>query len=81
MARRKIVVEIDDELDRKLAAMPPRHIGPPRKTFTEGEDRLLLKWKPVRTWRQLEEVFGCGEDTLRRRYRELTSGQVAAPRA
>ncbi|MFA5376848.1 MAG: hypothetical protein WC455_13950 [Dehalococcoidia bacterium] len=73
MARREIVVEVDDALERKLSAIPARRGGVQKRPFTAQEDRAIMKHFNRIPKAALAETLGIAEGTLRKRYRELTA--------
>ena len=68
--------ESKSKLLAALDALPEKRIGGHRRAFTPDEDAALLKYHSIRMWDDLAEAFGCSENTLRRRLRELTAGRA-----
>ena len=67
------VVEIDiTGIEAALAALPGKHDGK-KRVFTEAEDKMILKYWPVKKHRDVARIMGACENTIRARYEELVS--------
>jgi len=68
---RKVVIEIDPEIERLLASIPDTRVGASRRQFTPQQDKLILAGWEKKDKRALAALVGCHETTMRKRYREL----------
>ena len=64
-------VLISDEMRAKLDSLSDTYVQKGRK-FTEAEDAIILEYYPRKNKNELSEVLGICENSLRRRYKELT---------
>jgi hypothetical protein len=72
MARREIIIEIDEALERKLAELPDVRLGTKKKEWTQKEDAALMKHWPRARQSDVARLFRVSEDSARQRYRFLT---------
>jgi hypothetical protein len=71
-APKAVKMKVSD-LSAVLSGMSPDKYESRRARFTEEQDRLLLQHRARGLgWRQLSKAFGLHENTLRRRYFDLT---------